>query len=218
MKRQWKTWTDEEIEVVKDNFHLTYKELGNKLDRSVSSVRMKIKELGLLEERRKLDQSKTVWTYEQVLYLEENFSTAPFEEMSEYLRRSERSINLKGNRLGIKRERKKYDRWTRTDIAYLEENYGKVDTEIIAKELNKTVTSVKQKINRTDLSTNHMPSQRATGVKLKCTYINGSGQKKRREIFYPTEISKKKASERAIDSLTNYMKFTDVKVVEVIKL
>jgi len=217
MSKQWKPWTDKEVEILKDNLHLTYKELGNKLDRSVSSAQKKVKDLGLLEERYKLKRAKPLWTDEMITYLKENYSTMLFVEMSAHLGKSKNAICHKAYTLGLKRVGRQYTWWTQEEVAYLEQSYGRIDTEIIARKLGRTVGMIRQKANSLDLFIEHITPNNAKGVKLKCTYMD-NGMKKSRSIFYPTERSVKNAAKRAIDSLTNYMKFTDVKVVEVIKL
>ena len=215
MKKVHRLWTEEEIEFLKDNIHLTYKEIGERINRSVSSVQKKSSELGLLEKREKY--YKHIWTDEKIEYLKENYATATFEEMSLHLNKGISTIRWKGNSLGLKRKRKCYKYWTDEDVDFLKQNFESMDAEVIAQKLNKPVKSIKIKAYRLDLFKSNTKQEVAIGVKLKCTYID-RGQKKSRNIHYPTERSEKKASERAIDCLTKMMKYTDVKVVEVRKL
>jgi len=157
------------------------------------------------------------WVDEEIEYLRESFGMTPFEEMEKHLNRSACAIRLKANGLGFTREIREYNKWSREDTAYLEENYGYIDSEIIAKKLNKSIYAVRQKANKLEIYKDRVEGERPIGVKLKCTYID-RGQKKSRNIYYPTERSEKKASERAINCLIKMMKYQDVKVVEVRRL
>lgn len=217
MTRTLKRWTDEEVNILKENLHLTYNELSKLIDRSISSIQRKTDNLGLLKEREKAIKSRSKWTNEDVEYLEKNYPAAPFEEMTEYLNRSERAIRLKANSLGIARTKREYTRWTREDVLYLQGSYGYIDTESIARKLGKSIESVRHKAYKLNLFKHRIEEEYTCGVKLKCTYTD-NGQKKSRDIHYPTERSEKKATERAIDCLTKMMKYTDVKVVGVERL
>jgi len=126
------------------------------------------------------------WTDEQVSYLKENYNTTPFMEMSKHINRSERAIKQKASSLGLTRERREYIRWSREEVAYLEQSYGHIETEIIAKKLGKNVDAVRQKAYKLDLFIDRITPNNPKGIKLKCTYLD-QGQKKKREIFYPTE-------------------------------
>lgn len=97
MKR---TWTDENIELLKENYvNMDTNVLAQLLGKSRQAVRDKANSLGI-----KRGRSKT-WTQEENEYMRKHYPTTPIKECVDYLNRSEKSIYMQAKLLGIKKDK-----------------------------------------------------------------------------------------------------------------
>lgn len=90
-----KIWTENDINILKENYKLMeIKDLAKLLGRSRSSVGTKLNRLGL---------SRVLWSNEELEYLINNYPTVKGIDIAKKLKRSENSIYHKANRLGLVR-------------------------------------------------------------------------------------------------------------------
>lgn len=95
-------WTKEEIEYLKENYSSTsFDEMSRVLNRGISAIQAKACKLKITK--------NTEWTDEEIEYLKNNYQTKTYKELSNYLNgRTKSAIDLKINRLGLKKSKYSY--------------------------------------------------------------------------------------------------------------
>ena len=92
-----KKWNDVEIKFLKDNYDkMTYKKIGEILNRTTKSVSRKAENIGLKKKTNK------IWSEKEIEYLTNNYGKSPAKEISKYLNRSFNSVTLKAFCLNLK--------------------------------------------------------------------------------------------------------------------
>lgn len=97
-------WNDEEIEILKNNYGIIpNKELVKILNKSLSSIQHKVSNL-------KIKFNNYEWTENEINILKENYLNKTYKELSSLLpNRTKTSIDLKINRLGLKKSKYHYN-------------------------------------------------------------------------------------------------------------
>lgn len=98
MKNKLNYWTPEEIKILIELYPNTHnKEIAEKLNRSILSVKTKAKKLKIAK------NDKRIWTESEIKNLCELFPNFYTHEIAKKLNRSERSIQMKAKRLKLKK-------------------------------------------------------------------------------------------------------------------
>lgn len=137
-------WSDEQVEYLKEAWSNTPRKIiAEKLQKPVSVVFVKAKDIGLIRKR---------WTKKEEDYLRKHYSKKSVKAIANELGRDVGSVISKKSKLGLRRQQKWG--WEDSELQYLKENYGNKTAKLIAEELNKNVDSVYYQINKMDLGTN----------------------------------------------------------------
>ncbi len=124
----------EEIERLYKNY--SRKEIAKKLDLTTRTIN------GLFSYRLKsIKLNQPLWTKEEEQILKNNYNTPNFNQLSDILDKSKKSIQRKAERLGIKRRKL----WKSQEIEFLKENYGKMYTEQISEKINWSKAAIRRK-------------------------------------------------------------------------
>lgn len=100
--RVFDKWTDSELYIIKEHLcGLTYKELGDLVDRSATAVQNKVYKLGWNHNFGNLN----LWSNEEIQYLKENWKEYKDSEIADYLGRSIAAVESKRRRLGLSNKR-----------------------------------------------------------------------------------------------------------------
>lgn len=139
-------WTVEEEKFLSDNKHLTHKEIAEKLNRPIGSVKKKIQKLGITAESEYFR-----WTSDKVeqlrkLYIEEQL---PSSQIAEKLNTTKQSVEMKIFKLGFRKDI--YVEWSLEDLEYLKNFYKTKTYEQIAVDLGRTKDAVRSKFRELDL-------------------------------------------------------------------
>ncbi len=143
IKEEYREWTEEEIEKLK-KLSKTKKlsELVLELNRTASSIKSKSKKMNI-----PIIMDRKPWTKEDIETLKVYVTVdkkSP-KEIAELMGRTEDSVSLKINRLGIKILSSNKRFWTQEEEENLSDLWGSIPIEKIAKKLERTVSSVRNK-------------------------------------------------------------------------
>ena len=138
-------FTEEEICYIKNNYSTkTIAENSNSINRPYKTVQRKLKQLGL--EVYKKNPSRK-WTEEEVKILQKKYRTTSLQKLSKELNRTECSIILKANDLGLYRRK-----WTEEEEDYLSENYMMASNKRMATKTQRSVNSIQRKLSKMNIS------------------------------------------------------------------
>lgn len=120
--RPLRFWTNEELECLKANCTDSYADINIKLTainpkvkRTCNAIRIKLRELGIIQQR-----ATNEWSNEEDSYLRDNYKSQTSEVLCEHLpKRTLASIRARASLLGIGKKS-----WTEEEVAYLKANYG----------------------------------------------------------------------------------------------
>lgn len=98
-----KRWSENEILFLKENYNvLSFEELSDKLNRSISAIQAKGCKLKITDNKE--------WTDEEIKILKDNYQTKTYKELTKMLYgRTKTSIDLKINKLGLKKSIYEYN-------------------------------------------------------------------------------------------------------------
>lgn len=142
-----KMWSEEEVEYLKSRLNSekseSYKEVAEKLNRTISSVRGKAHLMGL-------DKNKNIWSEDDLIYLEYflyDNEEKRYEEAAKFLGRTVKAVTTKAAEMRKENENVNYiaKPYSRKEIQFLRANYTVLETDQIAKSLNRTIKSVMRK-------------------------------------------------------------------------
>lgn len=135
-----KSWTQQEIQYLKDNWNRTLLELiMEKLDRTEDSIMRKARRLGLDVRKAEDDMVKKRWSCEEDSYILEKYKVMSSEDISRHLNRSITAVRKRALALGAASEAV---RWSPKEEEFLKEKWGILDIETIAKKLKRSKNSV----------------------------------------------------------------------------
>lgn len=130
-----KTWTEEEITYLKENYATEdLEELAEHLNKSMNAVYQRANKLKL-----KRSKDSTVWPESDVAYLKEHFPTTDNEVIAEALSKSVSAIRNEAWALKLRKAR---HYWKPTQEAFLLEHYGQLSIEEISQKLDKSKWSI----------------------------------------------------------------------------
>jgi hypothetical protein len=167
-----KKWTYEDTLVIRYGVkYFTIEDIAERLGRSESSVRSKIRDLGISVSKErdgnllKKRPKNSFWTEEREEYVKAQVLKRTIADVAEEIGKSEKSLSSKLRAMGIKvrdvrgyiTDKKKPNAWTKREIRYLKNNAGIKSSIEIAKKLNRTRLSVKQKATRLGLTLEKNP-------------------------------------------------------------
>lgn len=133
------TWTPERVQYLRENVAtMTYEELAERLDVSVTTVRTKATLLGV--------QRPHGWTDERVARLRAEVAEAGVREMARRLDLSEETVRLKMKELGLTVSRRR--RWTDERVAEFCAAYPTTPNEVLAERYGLTPKSVVEVASR----------------------------------------------------------------------
>ncbi|EHD5018754.1 hypothetical protein JRB95_001381 [Listeria monocytogenes] len=137
-----KRWTEEEIKYLKNNHaKMNSEEIGNKLNRSANSVRIRA---SILE----LPKRQNHWAADEINYLKNNYTKMGYKQIANKLNRSVESVRKKIVYLNLP---KKQNHWTEDENEYLKNNYTKMGYEEIGNKLNRSASSVNLEVGKLNL-------------------------------------------------------------------
>ena len=132
-------WTKSELEFLVDNYDkLSTKELGEKLDRTVSSVSHAMSRHGLKNKEIPKHGHKNTWTEDDIDFLIQNYKNANNGYLCDYLDKSVKCLKSMMKKLGLKEE----DRHTTKtffhplSIEFIKNNYQNYNDEELTKIIN----------------------------------------------------------------------------------
>lgn len=129
---------------------LSIPEIASKLNIKASTIRVRIKKLGLSDNKPK--NPNIIWSEEETEQLIELSETKNSMEIATILNKTERQVLTKAKALNIKLRREHTRKtWTTDDINKLMDIYDKYDLHIVAKMLNRSEQSVSKKIDELEL-------------------------------------------------------------------
>lgn len=146
-KQVQKTWTDEEVDYLINNYNnVSVEELGNYLGRAYTAIRKKASELGI---KRDIDLKKNKWLDEERVILKDNYTIKNKEELKALLpNRSWVAIVQEARKLNVSKGHK----WSREELDYLMSNYSKDSkSEILEKLSKRTWGAIVHKANKMGL-------------------------------------------------------------------
>lgn len=174
-------WSEEDIEFLKENLSLPYKDLEQKLDRTQLMISKKIKDLGL----KKL--SVRSWSKTQVEFLEENYKKIPLLEIRKEIHKGERNTKEKLIELGFEKKGPGVA-WTDEEMTILKDCTNKYTTSQLTKMIKRTAGSIASKKKELGFVFNYMTIHqwKDTIVRLskEGLYVN----KIAKEIGYPLRV------------------------------
>lgn len=134
-----KTWTDEEIKFLKDNYNvIPEKEIANYLGRTLISVKVKRNKLGLV-----YYNSPKYTDREKELLISDYLNGMTLKDISIKYNRNLQSLISSLQQWGV--HEYKINRWTKEEIKFLKENYKTMSDQDIANTLNRTESGVVSK-------------------------------------------------------------------------
>jgi hypothetical protein len=86
---------------------------------------------------------------QDIEYLQDNYETASWEEMTKALDRTKESIAIKANKIGLKRTNRKV--WSQFDTDFLAEKYKEIPIEDLSEIMGKSERAIKCKLKRMGL-------------------------------------------------------------------
>lgn len=148
-----KTWTDELdkklIELVEQELNVT--QISAQMHLKASSIRQRMKQLGIYENKPKNSNIKK-WTEEEINILKTLSTEKTSYEIAEILNKTERQVYEKAKKLGITLNRDKNNLWTEDDTKTLIDIHDKYELHIIAQVMDRAEYTIRQKANELGLS------------------------------------------------------------------
>lgn len=139
-----KRWTKTEEEFLINNYSSSgAKYCADKLSRSESSVKFKVKSLNL-----SYDKFRS-WTNLEIEFLKNNYSKLGPKKCAEILGKKEIATQDKGKSLGLSL---KIDLWNEDETLFLIDNYSKFTLKELSKMMQRSCGSIKKKANRLNLT------------------------------------------------------------------
>ncbi len=152
--RSYKTWTEENIQFLKDNYEQApWKLLTTRLKRSKPTIVAYSNKFGL--ERRTFGGK---WPKEDIQFLKDNYTTMDNNDISKKLNRNHNRVVAVANNMGLRKADKAFHRketrkiWTHKEESFIQKNYGKIRRRDIAAFLNTSISSLNHKIIKLGLS------------------------------------------------------------------
>lgn len=139
VKKENYFWSDDEVNLLKNHYNdWTINKLFTCMNKrhSKKAITNKAIKLGLTTSQE--------WTENELYILKENYSNVTKEEMNVLLpQRSEASIALKAQKLGIKSYAYINEKYSEEEKQFIKDNFGILTDEEIAKHLNKTANGIR---------------------------------------------------------------------------
>lgn len=136
------SWTDKEIEILKNNINMTLIEIQKLLpySRTIGAINKKRQELQLVQKRK-------LWSLEETEFLRKNYKNGmEFLLNSDILKRwDERSIRTKLKKMGLAIT---YRPWSEEERAYLLMNFNKLPKKVLSDTLERSYDSIKSEYQR----------------------------------------------------------------------
>lgn len=145
VQTEYREWTEEDIaKLIELSKTMKLSELVFELNRSSSSIKAKAKKLNI-----SLIMDRQPWTKDDINTLKQYVEVDKKDpkEIAKLMGRSEDSISIKINRLGLKMTYSDKKFWTAEEEELLSDLWGSISVDKIAKKLDRTVSSVKNKAN-----------------------------------------------------------------------
>lgn len=134
-----KPYTEKDIEYMKNNCQTqTIKEISEAINHPYKSVQKKLQQLGL-KPYKKFHSKK--WSENEINILKKKYRKTDTSVLALELGRTENSIELKANSLGLYKRK-----WTKEEEEYLAKKYVNTSNKTLAKRTNRSVHSVKHKL------------------------------------------------------------------------
>lgn len=131
-------WTEQEIQILKNNSNKGYKTLPELLDRSLSSIVVKAKRLGI-----KITGTSR-WSDEEIAFLRNNCDKEE-EFVFRGLNRKKSNILLKIKELGLPRPIRKLFLWKEDDIKFLIDNFEKYGIKYCSQKIGAAGETIRKK-------------------------------------------------------------------------
>lgn len=136
------SWTDKEIEILKNNINMPLIEIQKLLpySRTIGAINKKRQELQLVQKRK-------LWSLEETEFLRKNYKNGmEFLLNSDILKRwDERSIRTKLKKMGLAIT---YRPWSEEERAYLLMNFNKLPKKVLSDTLERSYDSIKSEYQR----------------------------------------------------------------------
>lgn len=143
-----KNYTQDEIDYLKENYStLTTRDLSIKLNKTESSIRHKVRSLGLIKQPHK------PWTDEEIQYLKDNYIGKTSKEIGDFLGRSVNSINAKRDEYSLFRDKP----WSTDEVDYIVRNFETMTHAAMGKILSRTEQAVRAKCFDLNLYKKELP-------------------------------------------------------------
>ena len=117
-------WTDEEVQIIKNNLDKSDKELAKLVNHNAASVKGKRQKLGLLKK-----ETKKLWTSKDEAFLRDNYSIG-LDELVKHFGTDSRRVYSKIVRMGLIEEKRHDSPLTDEEIQIVKDNFDKSDEEI----------------------------------------------------------------------------------------
>lgn len=137
-------WTKEEdLYIIEHYLHLSYKKIGEHLNRTEPAINFRTKKLGL-------SKAPKEWSDSDVLYLKTNYKGQEIEDIAQTLNRTPRAISGKAQELGLS----KGLYYTKEEEQYIIDNYTKMPAKEIGRKLNRDTKSIQAKAQTLGVANN----------------------------------------------------------------
>lgn len=195
-------WTEELdkqlIELVAQKLNIT--QISLSMEMKASSIRQRMKQLGIYENRQKKNARK-IWIEEEITILKKLSAEKTVDEIAQILNKTEKQVHDKAKKIGIKLNSNKHHIWTEDNTKTLIEIHDKYEVHIIAQLMNRTEDTIRQKAKE-------------LGLNLKCKERSRwTPEETEKLVAYAKEFTIKEIANllnRSISSVASKLKYIGV--------